>query len=193
MITVRKLAESFGLSRTTLLYYDRIGLLHPEMRSRTGYRLYGDESVSRLRLICIYRSAGLTLREIGDLLERPQAPDKGVLKNRILELDREISNLRIQQRALVGLLKNAGDIDTPRFIDKDVWIEILRSSGMNRKDMQRWHAEFERNAPEAHHSFLRWLGIPEDEALEIRADSKGGAPCRPHRRADRDAQLEHEP
>jgi hypothetical protein len=58
-------------------------------------------------------------------------------------------------------------------IDKNTWVKILRSCGMDQKDMQRWHAEFEQNAPEAHHSFLRWLGIADEEALEIRARSKG--------------------
>lgn len=172
MITVRKLAEKFGLSRTTLLYYDRIKLLRPTTRSKSGYRLYGDERIAQLRLICTYKNAGLTLKEIRELMAEPDKPDEGILRNRIIELDKEISNLRIQQRALVDLLRSIGDIDTAGSIDKDTWVEILRSSGMDRKDMQRWHAEFERNAPEAHHSFLRWLGIPEEEALEIRASSK---------------------
>ena len=58
LITVRKLAEQFGISRTTLLYYDRIGLLCPEKRSRAGYRLYGPRSVERLGLICSYQARG---------------------------------------------------------------------------------------------------------------------------------------
>jgi hypothetical protein len=43
---------------------------------------------------------------------------------------------------------------------------------MDEKNMQRWHAQFERNAPDAHHAFLRWLGVPEDEVLHIRKSSK---------------------
>jgi DNA-binding transcriptional MerR regulator len=172
MITVGKLAEMFGLSRTTLLYYDRIKLLSPTTRTRKGYRLYGEDRVAELRLICTYKSVGLTLNEIRELLAKPGEPDKGILRKRIIELDKEISNLRNQQRALADLLRNVGDIDPTGSLDKDTWVEILRSSGMDQSDMQRWHTQFERNAPEAHHSFLRWLGIPEKEALEIRAGSK---------------------
>jgi DNA-binding transcriptional MerR regulator len=169
VITVGRLAERFGLSRTTLLYYERIGLLRSTTRSGSGYRLYGDDTVARLRLICTYKGAGLTLAEIRELLETPEGPNRGILQRRIVELDREIARVRMQQRALVGLLKGMGDDDAVGSIDRDTWVQVLRSVGMSQEDMDRWHAEFERNAPQGHHSFLRWLGIPEEEALAIRA------------------------
>ena len=172
MITVSKLAKRFGLSRTTLLYYDRIGLLHPTARSNSGYRLYGEDDVERLRLICSYRNAGLTLKEIKLLLRRPDLPNEEILRNRLMQLDNEIGNLRVQQRAIINILRSLGAADSLSVIDKDAWVEILRSSGLNEKDMERWHAQFERNAPEAHHAFLTWLGISENQAREIRAKSK---------------------
>lgn len=168
MITVGRLAERLGLSRTALLYYERIGLLRSTTRSTSGYRLYGDDAVERLRLICTYRAAGLTLAEIRELLERPEGPNRGILRRRIVELDQDIARVRVQQRALVGLLKGMGD-DATGSIDRETWVQVLRSVGMSQEDMDRWHAEFEHNAPQGHHSFLRWLGIPEEEALAIRA------------------------
>ena len=39
-LTVGRLARRFGLARSTLLYYDRIGVLRPSARSAAGYRLY---------------------------------------------------------------------------------------------------------------------------------------------------------
>jgi len=49
--TVGVLARSVGLARSTLLYYDRIGLLPPSRRSATRYRLYGEDARSRLEAI----------------------------------------------------------------------------------------------------------------------------------------------
>lgn len=172
MITVSKLARRFGLSRTTLLYYDRMGLLNPSTRSSSGYRLYGEQEVERLRTICSYRDAGLKLAEIERLLERPEAPDRTILRHRLLELDREIGELRIQQRAILGILQNLGSSDPISAIDKTTWIEILRSCGLTEEDMNRWHRQFERSAPDAHHAFLLWLGISHEEALEIRSDQQ---------------------
>ncbi len=172
MITVRKLAATFGLSRTTLLYYDRIGLLPPAARSKAGYRLYDADNNERLRQISIYKNAGLTLKEIQQLLAggAPGGAPGGsdILRARLNELDAQISDLRVRQRAIVGLLRGAGDTAPAITIERDAWVAMLRASGMDDADMRRWHDEFEGNAPAAHHSFLLWLGIPEDEIQQIR-------------------------
>jgi DNA-binding transcriptional MerR regulator len=46
---VGKVAEQLGVSpRTTIKYYEEIGLLEPEERSRGGFRLYGEKEVGRI-------------------------------------------------------------------------------------------------------------------------------------------------
>jgi DNA-binding transcriptional MerR regulator len=42
MLTVTKLAKTCDISRTTVLYYEREGLLTPKLRAENGYRWYGD-------------------------------------------------------------------------------------------------------------------------------------------------------
>ena len=172
LITVRKLAEQFGISRTALLYYDRIGLLCPEQRSRAGYRLYGPGGVERLGLICSYKRAGLSLGDIRVLLEKPVRESEKVLRERLLALDGQVLELRIQQRAILSMLRSLDADDSEDSMDKETWVEILRESGMDESSMERWHARFEHNAPQAHRSFLAWLGIPEAEATRIRTRSR---------------------
>ena len=46
MLTVTQLARECGLSRTTILYYEREGLLAPAHRSENGYRWYGENEIS---------------------------------------------------------------------------------------------------------------------------------------------------
>ena len=170
MYTIRETARMFGLSRAALLYYDRIGLFKPAEYSGAGYRLYDENSIEELRRICTYRSAGLKLSEIRELINTPDTQKAEIVKNRIAEINREISSLRMQQRLLIEILKKYGS-ETSAAFDKKQWIRILEAAGMSGKDMDRWHAEFEKNAPEAHHAFLLWLGIPEREAGKIRSDS----------------------
>ena len=71
MRTVGELARSHGLSRSTLLYYDRIGLLKPSGRTPSGYREYTDRDEERLGQICLYRRTGLSLAEIRRLQQTP--------------------------------------------------------------------------------------------------------------------------
>ena len=60
-LTVSKLAEEAGTSPDTVRYYERIGLLPETERSASGYRLYGDEAVERLRFIKRAQRFGLRL------------------------------------------------------------------------------------------------------------------------------------
>ena len=68
-LTIRALANKFGLSRSTLLYYDRMGLLCPSGRSEAGYRLYSATDVARLQRLVLYREARLPLERIRQLLD----------------------------------------------------------------------------------------------------------------------------
>ena len=71
--TVGRLAKRFGLSRSTLLYYDGIGLLRPQSRAAGEYRTYGEAEAARLERICLYRRAGLTLEQIKQGIETLQS------------------------------------------------------------------------------------------------------------------------
>jgi hypothetical protein len=44
----------------------------------------------------------------------------------------------------------------------------MKASGFTEADMHRWHAEFERSAPEEHQEFLEFLHIPDAEIHSIR-------------------------
>jgi len=68
MHTIGQVSKRFGLSRSTLLYYDSIGLLVPSERSLSNYRLYSDKDIQRMELIYLYRQAGLSLDVIAKIL-----------------------------------------------------------------------------------------------------------------------------
>ncbi len=67
-LTIGQLAKQVGVNVQTVRYYERLKLLTPTDRKPSGYRLYGDEALRRLRFIKNAQALGFTLREIGDLL-----------------------------------------------------------------------------------------------------------------------------
>ena len=168
MLTISQLARRFGLSRSTLLYYDSIGLLSPSGRSESNYRIYTETEVRRLELIDIYRRAGLPLADITRVLETDESVLAELLEKRLRSLNEEIRKLRQQQSRIIGLLKDQISLRETRCLDKAGWIAILRASGMNDGEMERWHVEFERLAPEAHQDFLESLGLGTEEIARIR-------------------------
>ena len=175
MITISNLAKQSGLSRTALLYYDRLGLLKPQRRDPNGYRLYSAAEVRRLEQICLYRKMGVPLGEIKKLLKSPGANvSVEILQRRLRILDREIADLRNQQRSICELLKQKSLQQGEQMINKERWIEIMRAAGFKDQDMQNWHIQFEKMEPEAHREFLESLGIPKKEIDEIREWSRKG-------------------
>ena len=175
MLTISQLARRFGLSRSTLLYYDSIGLLSPSERSRANYRLYSDDDVRRMEIIDQYRRAGLPLADIARLLSPDGGELTGLRESRLRSLNDEIRGLRYQQKLIVRLLRSHDALPSVRHIDKDGWVSILRAAGMNDEDMERWHAEFERQSPEAHQDFLESLGLDGSEIDRIRAWSRSSS------------------
>ena len=160
--SISKLGKAFGLSRSTLLYYDRMGLMPSSGRTGSGYRYYTDRDYRRLERICYFREAGLTLKEIRSVLSSGGKPGAKLLEKRMRETAASILGLRNQQRLLAGMLSRIASGKPPPAVDKQLWVEMLRAAGMDQNAMNRWHTGFERRAPEGHDEFLISLGIPQE-------------------------------
>jgi DNA-binding transcriptional MerR regulator len=178
MDTVTGLARRCGLSRTTILYYESLGLLKPSSRSAGNYRQYGDRELERLRQICAYRNVGLSLADIRTILGRPSTDAASILQKRLVRIDAEVETLRSHQRVILGLLGNR-TFRRDAMITKDKWVAVMKGCGFTDDQMHRWHAEFERAAAEEHQEFLEFLHIPADEIGRIREWSRKEAPPAP--------------
>ncbi len=167
-LTVTHLARACGLSRSTVLYYETVGLMKPARRSTGNYRIYSEKELQRLRQICVYRGAGLKPGDIRTILEGASDGATGVLKRRLAELSGEIDRLRDHQRAIARLLKDTEQLRRFAMVTKEKWVEVMRAAGFTDDDMHRWHAQFEKSAPEEHQEFLEFLHIPAPEVQSIR-------------------------
>jgi len=68
---VGEVARLSGVSIRTLHHYDELGLLRPAYVGPNGYRYYGKEELLRLQQILFHRELGLSLGEIGRILDAP--------------------------------------------------------------------------------------------------------------------------
>ena len=62
---------------------------------------------------------------------------------------------------------------TEKSFDKEMWVELFREIGLSEPQMKQWHAAFETRHPDAHHSFLTWLGASAPDIDRIRDSSRG--------------------
>jgi hypothetical protein len=57
-------------------------------------------------------------------------------------------------------------------ITKDQFVALLNEIGVSDSQKQRLHALFEQRHPDAHQSFLEFLGLPSSAIQEIRGSSR---------------------
>jgi DNA-binding transcriptional MerR regulator len=174
MLTVSRLARRAGLSRSTILYYERRGLLRRPGRTSGNYRAYTEADVARLQQIGLYRKVGLSLTAIRSVLDRPGGDAASVLERRLVDIDAEIERLRGHQRAILSLLARSRSLRRTEMMTKEKWVSIMRAAGLRDEDMTRWHAEFEKAAPDDHQQFLEYLRIKPEEITQIREWSRTG-------------------
>lgn len=67
-LTIGKLASAAGVNAQTIRYYERSGLFRAARRSRSGYRQFGPDELSRLLFIRRAQGVGFSLAEIRELL-----------------------------------------------------------------------------------------------------------------------------
>ena len=143
MYRISELAVQVGLSRSTLLYYEKLGLISGK-RLGNGYRIYSEDDSQRLLLIQRLQAGGLTLKECKACLDAKI--ERQTLLNRLAQLDKEISQKKKSRQLLSALLGEGG--------------------------LKGWHESIEEIAPNAHLGWLIKQGFNEKEALRLKWLSK---------------------
>lgn len=91
--TTGEMAKLCDVSVRTVQFYDTRDLLKPTEFTEGGRRLYSDEDLKKLRLICLLKSLGLSLESIKGILQS-DVPEKILLlllDEQEKEIDGEIS------------------------------------------------------------------------------------------------------
>jgi MerR family transcriptional regulator, thiopeptide resistance regulator len=166
--SISEIAKKFELSRSTLLYYDKIGLLSPRERSGADYRIYSAQDYLLMEEIARLRNAGIPLKVIKKLIGGGASRRTEILHRRLKDINNEISRLRHQQNFILNLLDDKTMTSSTRVLTKEQWIKYLRKAGLDEAGMDRWHSEFEISSPEAHQDFLESLGLSSEEIQQIR-------------------------
>ncbi|MDU5334316.1 MerR family transcriptional regulator [Enterococcus sp.] len=94
--TVKQMAEISGVSARTLRFYDERSLLKPAYLSEAGYRMYTEREIDRLQQILLYRSMGIPLKTIKELIDRPDEKIEDTLiqqKNQLEQKREELDKL----------------------------------------------------------------------------------------------------
>lgn len=125
LLKVGELARRSGITIRTLHYYDSIGLLIPSARSDAGYRLYNRADVTRLHHIQALRRMGVTLAEVGALLERSDLALPKVIEKQIAALDQQLTQIGALRGRLQQLYAQLTVGDEPEMNDWLTTLELM--------------------------------------------------------------------
>lgn len=109
--TISQLAKLVKVPVSTVRYYERVNLLEPVGRSAGNYRLYGDESLHRLKFIRAAQAIGFRLEDIRNLLlesemDHPCCRDvQDLIEERLKDINEQLKNLRHVNKVLKSTLK----------------------------------------------------------------------------------------
>jgi DNA-binding transcriptional MerR regulator len=133
---IGEVARESGLSPATIRYYEGIGLMPEPPRAPNGYRDYEPSAVERLRFISDAQDSGLTLAEIGSILElrahgEPTCQHTIELMERHLEeVERRIERLRASRDLYAELIARARTLDPAECTDPDRCQAISTAPGL---------------------------------------------------------------
>lgn len=112
--TTGEMAKLCNVSVRTVQFYDTRGLLHPSELSEGGRRLYNDEDLAKLRLICTLKTIGLSLDAIKDTLtnETPGEVLPLLLDEQSKQLNDEIDERQRQLQAIKVIKESVQNMTT---------------------------------------------------------------------------------
>ena len=93
--TTGEIAKLCGVTVRTVQYYDARGILVPAELSEGGRRLYSEDDVKRMKVICFLRELGLSIDSIGQLL---QEKDPGSVINLLLDQQEAVLREEIEKQ-----------------------------------------------------------------------------------------------
>lgn len=93
--TTGEVARLCGVTVRTVQYYDSRGILVPTELSEGGRRLYSDDDLKRMRIICFLRGLGLPIDAISQLLSEK---DPGSVISLLLEQQEKTLQQEIEER-----------------------------------------------------------------------------------------------
>ncbi|NPT55935.1 heavy metal-responsive transcriptional regulator [Paraburkholderia elongata] len=113
---IGELCKRAGVSRDTVRYYERMGLLDKATQPHATniYKHYSELSLQRIRLIVHAKALGFTLAEIGDVVHVWDSPTFGVaqkvacLQAKLAELDEKSHALTALRAGLLNALAKVG-------------------------------------------------------------------------------------
>ncbi|MEH2295461.1 heavy metal-responsive transcriptional regulator [Nostoc sp.] len=118
LLLIGQVTDLSGIPIRTIRYYESLGIIKSSRRTEGGFRQFSLDVLTRLAFIKRAQNLGLSLEEIGNILQvydqgqTPCGEIKEKLEDKVLQIDQQIDQLLTLRSEIKGLLsgwKNISD------------------------------------------------------------------------------------
>ena len=132
-----EIAKLCNVSNRTIQYYDSKGILHPTELSEGGRRLYTDDDLCKMKIICFLKNCNFSLDNISKILKEDNSKDviNLLLKTEKAELEYELREKREKLNKLNELQNILGSFE-------NFSIDTLQGASLimeNKKKLKKFH------------------------------------------------------
>lgn len=102
-MTISEISEKYGLSRDTLRYYEKVGIIPPVHRTSSGLRDYTEEDCKWVELVKCMRSAGLSVEVLKEYVKLAQQGNQTFSKRKellIRQREQLVSQMQVIQETI---------------------------------------------------------------------------------------------
>ncbi|NMM22056.1 MAG: heavy metal-responsive transcriptional regulator [Phycicoccus sp.] len=123
---IGELADTVGLPSQTIRFYERRGLLPEPVRRANGYRIYYESTLTRLNFIQTAQAAGLTLAEIGSIIDLrddgnvPCTHVASLLDSKLADVRARIKSLAVLETELKEVIERSHHLDPADCTNADI-------------------------------------------------------------------------
>lgn len=183
-MTAGQFAEKAGVTKRTVQFYDKVGLLYPSYRTDSGHRYYTKQDLARLQRILTLKYIGMSIDEIRSIVQRDGLEEdlKESLRVQSTIIGQKMEHLRLVQKTVketLSLLESLGHADSHMRNGEhhessppwELFASIIRvvnqefESAFNLQTRIHLHDGFSVNPHKWHHWLFDQLSIPEQSTV----------------------------
>lgn len=143
--TISEIAKIFNITTNKIRFYEKKGLLLPIREKDNEYRKFNDQDIIRLQSILLYRSIGLTIRDIKSILDNDEKENYLTHFNNQWELvNNEIHRLNVIRKSLENVIDKLYEETTEYKIDNEI-LDIINNSNKLNNIKNNWEDKWDFN------------------------------------------------
>lgn len=106
-MTIKQAAEKTGVSIDNLRYYERIGLIPPIPRNKSGVREYDERALHWIEFVLKFKQAGASLEAIIEYVQLAQSDHdtKEARREILLDVERDLEERMVKLSACMDTIK----------------------------------------------------------------------------------------